>query len=85
MHLKMFSLNGIFLKELDPVEIGKNVTLYPFTLSSNHKTKTFYCQNQSELDMWVKAIKGAIGYANIFDYYELKVNIIYIYIYYREI
>ena len=27
--------------------------------------------------MWVEGIKKAIGYANIYEYYELKVNNLY--------
>jgi hypothetical protein len=58
------------------------VTLHPFMLIFPNKRRVYYLKSKckaiivsfwiAEKDRWMNAIKKAIGYANVFDFYELK-------------
>ena len=37
-----------------------------------NKRRIYYLSSKAEKDKWMDAIKQAIGYANLYDYYELK-------------
>jgi hypothetical protein len=37
--------------------------------------KLFYCSKKEEKAGWMKALKIAIGYTNLYDFYELKVDL----------
>ncbi|MDR3582291.1 MAG: hypothetical protein P4L67_03395 [Candidatus Pacebacteria bacterium] len=39
-----------------------------------HNKKTFYALKKDEKTAWMKALKEAIGYSNLYDFYELKVE-----------
>jgi len=47
--------------------------VYAFTLHVAHKAFKFYTVKKEEKDCWIKAVKEAIGYANLYDYYTLGV------------
>jgi len=68
----MINLVGIFIKEEPDEALDKKNTLYPFTLLSANKERTFYLQDKGKRDEWMSVIKKAIGYANLFDFYDLK-------------
>ena len=68
----MRTLMGSFFKEGEPQELGTE-TKYPFTiLYSSKKSKTYYADTPDDLLMWVTAIKGVVGYANLLDFYEMR-------------
>ena len=82
-HIKMYNIHGLFVRE-ELEEVLEKKVYYPFTLSQRKKGRTFYAASKEDREMWSEAIKKAIGYANIFDYYDIQVYIfinIYIYIY----
>ena len=82
-HKRMHSLVGCFIKE-EPVDILQNkFVLYPFSIYIGKKVRTYYCNTMEAKNEWVAALKSAIGYHDLFDYYEIGVLIykIYIYIY----
>eukprot|EP00826_Nyctotherus_ovalis_P013408 TRINITY_DN1361_c0_g1_i3.p1 TRINITY_DN1361_c0_g1~~TRINITY_DN1361_c0_g1_i3.p1 ORF type:complete len:342 (-),score=93.50 TRINITY_DN1361_c0_g1_i3:462-1487(-) len=71
----MSSLSGCFVKEESAEEIS-NMVLYLFIIIvSQTKSRKYYAEKEEDRNMWVSAIKRAIGYANITDYYELKENL----------
>lgn len=37
-----------------------------------NKRRIYYLQSKSEKERWMDAIKKAIGYANLYDFYDLK-------------
>lgn len=71
----MNSLIGCFVKE-EPEEEISGKKLYPFSIIiSQTKSRKYYAEKTEDRNMWVNAIKTAVGYANITDYYELKENL----------
>ena len=79
-HKRMHILVGSYIKEeLEEIMDKRNV-LYPFSIYTGKKIRTYYAATMPEKAKWVIAIKEAIGYSNLFDYYEIGVNYIYIYI-----
>ena len=71
-HKTMINLIGVYLR-IDPEEpLDKKNILYPFTLIFANKERTFYLISKDSRDNWISQIKKAIGYANLFDYYEVK-------------
>lgn len=68
----MVNLVGVFIKEEPEEQLDRSNTLYPFTLIFPSKTRTFYLLKEEERKNWVDMIKKAIGYANLFDYYDMK-------------
>jgi calcium-dependent protein kinase len=68
----MHSLTGAFLKdESEEVPEGTTV-MHPFSLCFMHNKKTFYTYSKDEKLAWMKALKDALGYTNLYDFYELK-------------
>ena len=37
-----------------------------------NKARSYYLTSREEKEKWVTAIKNVIGYANMFDFYEIK-------------
>lgn len=71
-HKTMVNLISVFLR-VDPDEpLDKKNTLYPFSLIFPNKERTFYLLSSDERDKWMEQIKKAIGYASLFDFYEVK-------------
>lgn len=68
----MHTLIGTFIKdELEDI-FDKKTVLYPFSLYFMQTKKTFYALKKEEKASWMKALKEAIGYSSLYDYYELK-------------
>lgn len=72
----MHSLVGVYVKEQKEETLEGGVTLYPFKLFfPGNKGRSYYLIVKEERDNWIKAIKNAIGYANMDDFYEIKKDI----------
>ena len=71
---KMHSLAGAFIKEELEDFYDKKTILYPFSLFFMHHKKTLYSYKKEERAEWIKKLKMALGYANLYDFYELKVE-----------
>jgi len=72
-HKSMHSLIGVFIKEEDPEHLDENTVLYPFTLIfPGNKERTYYLLDKESMNNWIKTIKKVIGYASLFDFYEMK-------------
>eukprot|EP00826_Nyctotherus_ovalis_P048249 TRINITY_DN5659_c0_g1_i11.p1 TRINITY_DN5659_c0_g1~~TRINITY_DN5659_c0_g1_i11.p1 ORF type:complete len:512 (-),score=140.90 TRINITY_DN5659_c0_g1_i11:1507-3042(-) len=67
----VFSLVGSFLKEEPPEQIQKKLTVFPIRLFMRGSQLVVYAIKEPEVKQWVKALKGAIGYADLTDHYEL--------------
>ena len=75
---RMHSLAGTFIKdELEDI-FDKKTVLYPFSLYFMQNKKTFYALKKEEKVTWMKALKEAIGYSSLYDFYELKVDFLYV-------
>ena len=73
LHRSMHNLTGCFVKEEEPEKVD-DLQLFPIVLIfSQTKSKKYYASTKDDFKMWVNAIRRVIGYANILDYYELKV------------
>jgi len=70
-HKGMYSLIGVFVKEDDDEFSTEKSTLYPFQLIFPHKIRTYYADSQANRDEWVLSIKKAVGYANLYDFYDM--------------
>lgn len=74
-HKTMINLIGVFLR-IDPEEpLDKKNVIYPFTLLFPNKERTFYMLSEKGRDEWVSHIKKAIGYAHLYDYYDIKESV----------
>jgi hypothetical protein len=71
-HKTMVNLIGVFLRTEPPEPLDKKNTLYPFTLMLPNKERTFYLLSEEDREIWISKIKKAIGYANLYDYYDVK-------------
>ena len=69
---KMRSLAGSFVKEEEPESADKSLVLYPFSLFYLCSKETYYASEQAN---WVKALKETLGYANLYDFYDLHVSL----------
>jgi hypothetical protein len=74
-HKTMINLVGVFLQSEPEEALDKKNILYPFTLIFPNKERTFYLLSKEERDNWVVEIKKAIGYASLFDYYDVKESV----------
>ena len=72
-HKGMHNLVGVFMKDDLEEYLDSTTVLYPFTLIfPGNKPRTYYLLNKDDKEKWMDAIKKAIGYSNLFDYYEVK-------------
>jgi len=71
-HKGMHSLIGAFVKEEHEEFYEKKTILYPFKLVFPHKTRTYYASSKVNRDKWVNSIKKAVGYANLYDFYDIS-------------
>jgi calcium-dependent protein kinase len=71
----MHSLVGVYLKDELEEFLDKKTVLYPFKLIFPNKARTYYLLSKTDKEKWMDAIKKAVGYSNLFDYYELKENL----------
>ena len=71
---RMHSLGNVFIKdELEEI-FDRRTVLYPFSLHFMRGKKTLYALKKEERIGWMHALKEAIGYAILSDFYELKVK-----------
>lgn len=72
-HRAMHCLVGTFIKEFQQEKSGDNSAFWPIkiTLPPN-KSRVLYFKTQNEQSKWAEVLKEAIGYANLFDYYEVS-------------
>ena len=72
-HKSMHSLVGVFIKDEAEEQLDSTTVLYPFKLIfPPNKARSYYLTSREEKEKWVTAIKNVIGYANMFDFYEIK-------------
>ena len=72
-HKGMHNLSGVFIKDDAEEYLDSTTVLHPFTLVfPGNKPRTYYLLNREDKAKWMTAIKRAIGYSNLFDFYEVK-------------
>ena len=71
IHRGMHNLSGLFLKAEGLQEI-KGKKMYCFSISFPSKNRIYYCDNETDYNNWVSALKKATGYTNLLDIYDIK-------------
>jgi hypothetical protein len=72
-HKGMHNLMGVFIKDEKEEHLDATTVLYPFSLIfPGNKPRTYYLLKKEDKEKWMDAIKKVIGYANLFDYYDVK-------------
>ena len=71
--MKLYSLVGSFVKDEGTGALRKKLTVHSFTLTFTEQSLTFYTIKLEDKDGWVKALKKAIGYSNLNDFYSIGV------------
>jgi len=67
----MKSLAGVYLKSDIEESMENGRMMYPFMLIFPDKRRIYYLKSLEDKEMWITAIKKAIGFANLLDFYEL--------------
>ena len=70
-HRGMHNLSGLFFKE-EPTKIFNNIPYYSFSILFPTKTRTYFCDNNSEYEHWAKSLKIATNYSNILEIYKIS-------------
>jgi hypothetical protein len=70
-HKVMKSLSGVYIKEEANTLHETGEPLFPFTLIFPNKRRIYYLKSLEEKNKWVNAIKNAIGYSSLSDFYEV--------------
>lgn len=74
-HRIMHSLVGTYLKELPEETVNSKEgqdTFWPVKIVlPPNKSRVLYFQTRDEQSRWIIQLKEAVGYANLFDFYEL--------------
>jgi len=70
-HRGMHNLSGLFFKE-EPTKIFNNIPYYSFSILFPTKTRTYFCNNNSEYEHWAKSLKIATNYSNILEIYKIS-------------
>jgi len=72
-HKDMQSLVGVHIKnEVEEACGSEGDQLHPFMLIFPNKKRIYYLRTKPDKERWMNAIKKAIGYANVFDFYEFR-------------
>ena len=72
-HKDMHSLIGVFIKAEKEEQLDQKTVIYPMKLYfPMNKVRVYYTRTKDERNKWVNAIKQAIGYAQVEDYYEIQ-------------
>ncbi len=68
----MYSLTGSFIRVELPELVQEKLALYPFRLFFGHSQMVLYALKREEMMKWVNALKEALGYTNLSDFYDMK-------------
>ena len=71
IHRGMHNLSGLFLKAEGLQDI-KDRKMYCFSISFPSKNRVYYCDNETDYNNWIAALKIATGYTNLLDIYDIK-------------
>ena len=74
LHRVMHSLSGTFIKDLPEEQCqSQNMTLWPVKIVlPPNKSRVLYFSSKEEQQRWSIRLKESVGYANLFDYYNLS-------------
>ena len=73
-HDKLYSLVGLFVKDEGTDVFANKVVLHSFTLSFMQQSIKLYAVKKEEKEAWIKAIKAAVGYSSLYDFYTVQVK-----------
>ena len=74
VHRGMHNLSGLFFKAQGFIEI-KGRKMYSFSIAFSSKTRVYFCDNETDYNNWVAALKKATGYTNLLDIYDIRKKI----------
>lgn len=76
-HRVMHSLVGTFIKELPPeYSNSEQCDLYPVKIMlPPNKSRLMYFKDQQIQNEWITHLKNAVGYSNLFDFYNFEENL----------
>jgi len=67
----MYLLVGCFITQGDKEQAQKTVNIFPITIHFGTRKLTLYTIKKEDQQKWVTALKSAIGYSDLTDYYTL--------------
>jgi len=67
----MINIGGYFVEEKGTYKIDKTYSLYEFVLCTQWEKRTLYSINNDERQMWISALRQALGYSDISKNYEM--------------
>jgi len=68
----MKSLTGVYFKDENTTVDENGRPIYAFMLVFPNKRRIYYLKSEEEKQKWVNAIKKAIGYSSLTDFYDLN-------------
>jgi len=71
----MHNLTGIFVQR-EPEEVIDNQKMFCFSIIYPKKKRIYLSDNESEIKTWISKIQKAMGYTDITEIYDVKVNFI---------
>jgi len=71
-HKTMVNLVGVFIRLDEDEPLDKRNILYPISLIFPNKTRQFFFIDKTLRDNWAEHLKKAVGYSNLFDFYDVK-------------
>ena len=69
-HTGMHNLSGLFFKK-EPTKNYENKSYYSFSIVFPSKTRTYFSDNKTEYNNWVKCLQIATNYSNILEIYQI--------------
>ena len=69
-HRGMHNLSGLFFKE-EQIKMYENKPYYCFSILFPSKNRTYFCDNKSDYENWVKYLQIATNYSNILEIYKI--------------
>ena len=70
-HKGMHNLSGLFL-QVEPQKIFEGKTYFSFSVIYPVKTRTYFCDDETQYKGWIENLRKATGYTNLLDIYEVK-------------
>jgi len=73
---KLLRLSGVFVKQEANEQLFEGVKVFPFSLVMERTKRVFLAKSTEEREIWIQHIRSALGYSNLFAFYDIKVYLI---------
>ena len=71
IHSGLHNLNGVFIKEGMPLT-HNGINLFAFSVVYPKKERKYYTDSEKNYKMWLRTIRKAIGYEDLYEAYNVK-------------